>query len=133
MTDTAPLRASRLVEATQPELSEDSEMNEHQVDELAQARVYLLSAPGPVIADEAAALRLLAQLDIELSVILGDGQHGPDPYELAGHRRRRAYVWAHLAQLRPEAFEEAAAAAVSAWNEAEGVVTRAALASAAAR
>jgi hypothetical protein len=103
-------------------------MSEDHGDELAQARAFLLAAPGPAIPDEAAALRLLAALDVEVaeSPTGEDDQPGPDAFQIAGHRRRRAYVWAHLAQRRSE-FEDAAAAAVRAWQQAEAEAARAAL------
>ncbi|WP_327072062.1 hypothetical protein [Kitasatospora sp. NBC_01302] len=102
-------------------------MDEDQGDELDQARAHLLSAPGPEAGDPLAALRLLARLDAEADALLVDDRQ-PDPDELAGYRRRRAYVWVHLAENRGESvFTDTAAAAVRAWLDAEAAVIRGAV------
>lgn len=106
-------------------------MSEHQAaDELAQARAYLLAAPGPAVTNEAEARGLLAQLADEadelLTRALDDQQARPEADEIAGYRQRRAYVLVHLAKHHEE-HEAAAAAAVSAWNEATADVMRAAV------
>ncbi|MBV9026417.1 MAG: hypothetical protein JO362_22090 [Streptomycetaceae bacterium] len=95
-------------------------MSEHRADELVQARRFLLSAPGPAVTNEVEALRLLAQIEGEADERLTLALEGtsPAPDEFAGYRRRRAYVWARLAQLRPE-FEQTAADAVRRWQEAD--------------
>ncbi|MGA5565297.1 hypothetical protein ACPCUV_29580 [Streptomyces platensis] len=101
-------------------------------DELAQARAYLLSASGPTVANETEALQLLAQIEAEadeLSTRALDCVRSPEPDEVAGQRRRRAYMWVRLAELRPE-FMESATFAVRTWQDSEAEVIRAAVAAA---
>lgn len=103
--------------------------NEHQdaapADELDQARAYLLAQTAPPAAEPVDALRLLAELDAEADGLYALAERGTPAAldDLAGYRRRRAYVWVHLAQGRPE-FEKKARAEVAAWQAAEaGVIT----------
>jgi hypothetical protein len=92
------------------------------------AWAQLLSGPGPAVAGPADALQLLDQLDGEADELLAralDGQRcGADPEERADLLKRRAYVWVHLARFHRALFEETAAEAVRAWQEADAEAIR---------
>jgi hypothetical protein len=89
--------------------------NEHQdaapAHELDQARAFLLAQTTPAAAEPVDALRLLAELDAEADELYALAERGTPAAldDIAGYRRRRAYVWVHLAQQRPE-FEAKARA-----------------------
>lgn len=89
---------------------------------------FLLRQSAPAVDSEAAALRLLVELGTEADELVAQAVQGerPDPEAVAGYRRRRAYVLAHLAELRPE-YAEAAADSIARWSEAEGEAIRAAV------
>jgi hypothetical protein len=102
-------------------------MSEHQADadQLAGRHAWLLAVDGPPVGDEAQALRLLARVEADADAALATAmENGRDvePDEVADQVRRRAYVWVRLAQDRPE-FEQAATAAVRAWDTAQAAAT----------
>ncbi|MFP8906158.1 hypothetical protein [Streptomyces atacamensis] len=91
-------------------------------------RRLLLRQSSPPVDSPMAALRLLAELDAEGDELLAQARRGeqPDPEAVAGHYRRRAYVYVHLAESHPE-FSEAAADSLTKWSEAETEAIRAAV------
>lgn len=102
--------------------------DEHQGDEFDQARAFLLAQPAPAAAEPVDALRLLAELARESDELYALAELGTPASldEVAGFRRRRAYVWVHLAEKHPQ-FEETARAELAAWQAAEAAVITAAV------
>lgn len=99
-------------------------MTELQADELTQDRADLLSESGPEVSDPLEALRLLAALAEEGDDLLAEALAGEpaDPGKLAEYHRRRAYVWARVADKCPP-FEDVAEAEIQAWQTAEAART----------